>query len=354
MKSRSFLCSGAVAVALAGLATAQNVATFPSDHATIPNGSTSISWFPYSSGVSRQMIVYEAWDLPGLAGRTISRIGFRQDGNRASTARAIQVEVRMAHTDRTAANLLNNFANNYTLGAPTTVFGPALYNLPALTTMTTGQQIWLDLTTPFLFNGTDNLLVEFRVTANNNGNQQFTYYLDVGDTESPNRQGVPGCPHSGNQTATLDTRSVGVGANWLLDLRNAPANTLTFLLMAPAQQMPAAFSLQPFLPGVSSQCMGQIPVIGAGVLTTTTNSGGSYTWTIAIPNDRLRYNDSFITTQAAMLDLFSPGGIVVSNADEVQIGIAPAASILSSSGNATATTGAVYRNQGVVTLFDHN
>jgi hypothetical protein len=42
---------------------AQTSVVFPSTHATIPDGSSSIYWFPFSSGISRAQIVYEDWDL---------------------------------------------------------------------------------------------------------------------------------------------------------------------------------------------------------------------------------------------------------------------------------------------------
>jgi hypothetical protein len=47
-----------------------------------------------------------------------------------------------------------------------------------------------------------------------------------------------------------------------------------------------------------------------------------------------------------------PGGLVVSNADQIQFGIEPPASIVWSQGSASAATGIVYTNQGVVTLFN--
>jgi hypothetical protein len=171
---------------------------------------------------------------------------------------------------------------------------------------------------------------------------------------SPNRTGVAGCQHSGNQTATLDSRPTAIGSNWYLDLRNAPANSAAFCLIAPGATMPGPFSLQPFIPGIQASCQGQISLASVAVLSALTNSSGGYTWTTAIPNNRLLYNDFVVTSQVASLDFFSPAGVVVSNADEIQFGIDPACTIVSSQGSASATSGSIYANYGVVTLFEYN
>lgn len=69
-----------------------------------------------------------------------------------------------------------------------------------------------------------------------------------------------------------------------------------------------------------------------------------------VPNVR-GLNDLIVANQCAILDLFAPGGVVVSNGEQVQLGIDPAISIVYAQGSATATTGSVWRNYGVVTLF---
>lgn len=338
-----------LSLAIAGGLSAQTY-TFPSDHASIANGSSNTTFFPYARGVSRLQAVYEAWDLLIPANTAISRIGFRQDGNVASTGHAVQVEVLMGFTTNTAANLSTTFANNYT-GAMTTVFGPALFTLPNFTAAG-GGTVWLDLTTPFTYSPPpgQNLLVEWRVTANNNGNASFTYYLDRATFDSPVVSGPVGCPHSGNNTAVLTSQPAKVGGNWNLGLTRAPASSLAILLQNPGRQLTPAYPLTPFIPGISGACTGQVSLAGLYVNTASTNSSGSKTWSIAIPNNPA-LNDVFVTSQCAILDLFAPGGIVVSNGDQMQVGIDPAQSIVYSQGSATATTGTVSRNYGVVTLF---
>ncbi|MDO8349088.1 MAG: hypothetical protein Q7T30_02550, partial [Planctomycetota bacterium] len=62
-------------------------------------------------------------------------------------------------------------------------------------------------------------------------------------------------------------------------------------------------------------------------------------------------NDVTLSSQVASLDYFAPGGVVVSNGDQMQIGIDPAMSVIYSQGNATAASGSVWQHYGVVTHF---
>lgn len=332
----------------AGLS-AQTTYTFPSDHANIGNGATYSSNLPYAYGVSRVQAVYEAWDLLVPRSTSISRIGFRQDGTNASTGHALQLEVLMGYTNNTAANISATYASNYA-GAMTSVFGPALYTLPTLTSAG-GATIWLNLTTPFVYNppAGQNLLVEWRVTANNNGNAAFTYYLDAAQFVSQVTAGPAGCPHSGNNTAVLTSQPTAVSGYWSMYLSAAPASSFFFLLQS-VQPLTAAYPLSPFIPGIGATCTGQLPLNGLFVTTGSTNTGGAYSWSTLVPNRRV-LNDVIVSSQAAILDFFAPGGIVVSNGDQMQLGIAPAESFVYSQGSTTAASGSVAANYGVVTLF---
>lgn len=335
-------------VLAAGLA-AQTTYTFPSDHAAIANGTFSTSFFPYSYGVSRMQAAYEAWDMTVPTGSPIARIGFRQEGTNASTGHALQLEVLMGYTNLTAATLTNNYASNYA-GAMTSVFGPALYTLPNLTS-SGGQTVWLNLTTPFNYNPApgQNLLVEWRITANNNGNAAWSYYLDRANFNSPVVTGPTGCMHSGNNTAQLTSQPATVGGNWSLGLTRAPASSFVLLLQGLGTLTPP-YPLAAAIPGISPTCTGQLLPNGLHLSTALTNSGGGFTWTVRLPNSSW-LNDVQISSQCAILDFFAPGGMVVSNGDQMQIGIDPAQTILYSQGSTTAATGSVQRNYGVVTLF---
>lgn len=342
---------------LAASLVAQNVATFPSNHASITNGSSYNGGFPYSSGVSRMMAEFDAWDIGVPNGHQITAIGFRQDGSSASVSHIVQVEVRMGTTNNTAATVSSTFDSNYATG-PTTVYGPALYTLPTLSSSTTGSQVWLNLTTPFTYTAGTNLLVEWRITANNNGNASWPYYLDVGSYVSTITPGTAfNCPHSGNQTARMYSNSYGaaLGGTWYLYEDRGPASSLGFWLAQVNAPLVAPYSLAAIVPGIQNGCMGQLNLNAPLYVNTfTTNTGGSASWNFPVPNNRLLWNNAIVTSQAMVLDLFSPGGMVASTADQIQFGIDPAETVITSTGSATSTTGGVYRNYGMVTLFQYN
>lgn len=331
-------------------------AVFPSDHAAVSNGSGSQSWFPYSYGVSRMMALYESWDLGVPASHQITRIGFRADGTTIAYGKSLQLEVRMGTTDRTHSNMLSNFDNNY-LASPTTVFGPALFTMPDLNNVLNpnpnGPIIWLTLATPFTFDPSHNLLVEWRVYANNNGGAAFNYTLDSATFLSPIISGPLGCQHSGNQIPDLSSRPTKVGGSWIVDLYQGPANQPVIFFINVGLPLTPPFSLAPLFGGIPAACTGQVSPISLFSLPGTTGSSGYTNFIVPIPNDRT-FNDVTLSTQAFCFDFFSPGGLVVSNGDQMQIGIDPAMSVLWHQGNATNATGSVYQNYGVVTLFDHN
>ena len=341
----------AASLTFSAFATAQTVFTFPSDHANVA-GSTAAFSYPYSNGISRVMAVYESWDLGVAPGTAITRIGVRQDGTQTSVARSLQLEVRMGYTQRTADNLLNNYDNNYA-GAPQTVFGPALYALPALTNQQPGGQvIWLDLSTPFVYQPANgNLLVEWRVLANNNANQSFSYPLDRATFLSPVTNGFTvGCPNSAGGTATLTSQPTAIGDNWRIAVNGAPASSLVVIAVSPGVPLGSPFSLQALIPGIQPSCQGFLAG-GFEVFSATTNINGFYQWTVPVPDNRVAFNDFTISSQALILDFFSPGGIVVTNGDQVQFGIDPAMTLLWSTGNASAVTGNLTPNYGLITLF---
>jgi len=330
----------------------QGIAVFPSDHAAIPDGYSYTSWFPYSYGVSRMMAIYETWDLSVPAGRPITRIGFRQEGAVLSYGKQLQLQVLMGPTEKTHANADYVFANNY-FAAPTNVFGPAVFTLPDLGNPANpnpnGNMVWLTLTTPYTPVVGKNLLVEFRVLANNNGGAQFPYYLDVAGFDSPIVTGPAGCAHSGNQVPTLLSRPTQVGGYWYCDLYQAPANQLAVwcINLGPLQ---SPFPLSTMIPGIGAACTGQISLNGVITLATITSASGSESFYLSLPNDR-NLNDVILSSQVACLDYFSPGGVAVSNGDQMQIGIDPAMTVIYSQGSATAAFGSVYPNYGVVTSF---
>tara|TARA_R110002072_G_scaffold174303_5_gene329519 strand:+ start:15885 stop:16943 length:1059 start_codon:yes stop_codon:yes gene_type:complete len=344
------------ALLLGAVLVGQIDATFPSDHAVLLDGQGSQNWFPYSYGVSRMQAVYEAWDLNIPAGNQITRIGFRANGTTIAYGESLNLQILMGQTDETADSLTNNFAANY-FGAPTTVFGPGLFQMPDLNNVLNpnpdGPYIWVNLTTPFTFDPSKNLLVEWRVLANSNGGASFPYTLDRAAFVSPITTGPAGCQHSGGQTPSLTSQPTKVGGTWYNNLSQGPGNQPVILFINVGTQLAPQFPLATVFAGVDPSCFAQVSPVALFSLSGTTGNTGYKSFSVPIP-DNLAFNNFVISSQAFCFDFFSPGGLVVSNGDQVEIGADPAMSVLWNQGNATAPTGNVYRNYGVVTLFTHN
>ncbi|HEX5051897.1 MAG TPA: hypothetical protein VFZ65_09010 [Planctomycetota bacterium] len=342
----------ATCLPFAGVASlAQTTVTFPSDHANHSGQYVDYN-YPYSYGVSRILVLYESWDIGVAPGAAISRIGVRQHGVLTAASRSLQLEVRMGYTMRTSTDMLTNYDNNY-VGTPQTVFGPALFVLPQLVNTPPGEQVvWLDLTTPFVFQpASGNLLIEWRVIANNNSNSSFNYPLDRANFYSPVTSGTSvGCQHSGGQTATLTSNPTTIGSNWVIALSSAPASSPVGIVVTVGSPLVSGYSLAPVIPGIAPACMGYLQG-NLQLFGSTTNTSGYVQWSVPVPNDRLHFNDLTISSQALILDFFSPAGIVVSDGDQVQFGIDPAQTMLYSQGNVNSTTGSLWQNYGLVTLF---
>lgn len=337
---------------LGGTALSQNTTVFPSDHATIANGGEQTAGIPVSWGISRMAFVYDDHDLVIPAGRTITALGFRQDGSTASTGHTIQLELRIGPAATASTNTSGTFTNNQA-APPQTVYGPAPFVLPTFTTATSGAPLWVTLTTPYVYTG-GNLWVEWVVSGNSNGNTFFSYALDRALAEYPKVQGQQGCLNSANTRGLLQTGNAIVGGSLGTTLNAMPAGSLGILVAELSPLLPP-FSLAPLFPGIDPTCQAQVLLGPAGVALGYVAVAGGAGWTWPIPNN-LALNDVIVSSQAIGLDPPSPGGVVVSNATQIQIGIQPAASLVRADGpgSTTAAFGNVYTNWSPVTFFQHN
>lgn len=134
-------------------------------------GSSLTDVFPFAGTDGRRQFLYRATEL-GTRG-TISKVACRagpSDGGPAETG--INYTVMLSHG--TAATLGTDFAAN--LVSPVTVFN-GTFNLPAVAA---GDWIEIPFTTPFAYNGRDNLVLDIAGTGGTTGG--FACALDSATT----------------------------------------------------------------------------------------------------------------------------------------------------------------------------
>ncbi len=347
----------AAAVVTAGSAVSQNYTVFPSDHTGVgPNltlpGASYVASNPYWYGVARQMMFYDHWDLHIPNGRSISRIGFPRDPGLSSTGYGILLKVQMGQSTLSLANVSTTFATNFTT-TPTNVFANAtgaakIFTLPNLGTPGV-DTVWLPLDAPFTFNASQSLVVDFQVSANQNGNNAFNYYLDSAGVLSADTSIGQACMTSGGATPRLTSSSTYVGGNWALAISSAPSTTPMILFVGVAPQNPG-IALD--IIGMTGCLLSVDPQWTGGYVS---NSGGYYNWNFPVPNNRALFGGR-LYSQVAMLDVFANSfGWITSNGDDLQLGIQPQATLIyGGQGNAQATTGNLATNFGLITIFDHN
>ncbi len=335
----------------AALPAQQNVTVFPSDHAD-PNvtggnlpGSSWQNTFPFSAGVTRQMALYESFDLQIPDGRRITHVGFPRYTSIASTGVRIQLEIRMGHSTNDVQNIDATFANNY-VGTPQTVFTQKIFALPDLGTIGNAtDRVWVPLDTPFTVDRSRNLLVEYVVTANANSNSAFNYYLAWDNFLSPIRSYGQGCAGSSGNVSSLTSSNTAIGQNWRLTLRNGTANAASSLFVG-LQSIEPGISLTQFgAPGCSLLVQPLITVPAP------TSSSGGLSLSFPVPNDR-NLVGGHLYSQVVTPDLFANNaGLVLSNGDDLQLGIQPLVATVVARNSATAATGSVTRNFGGLSLF---
>jgi hypothetical protein len=342
---------------LAAPLAAQTTTVFPAEYAGVAEGPLNSPNQPLSNGVSRSMLVYDRAELAIPDGASITHVGFRQDATLTTmdAGRALQLEIRMGYTSRSPIAPSTTFETNYS-SPSTTVFGPALFTLPNLrdpqNPLPNGQ-FFIPLATPFLFlpPAGQHLVVEYRVAGNSGGGTSFNYRLDRADYHSPVVLGPAGCQHSGGQTPNLALGTVRVGSSLSVTLSTAPANSFAAIVVQPGGRLQTPFSLAPFVSGISPTCLGQVTPAGISTLSGVTSGQGGLSLTYSIPNIPA-LNDLFLPHQALVFDFFAPGGLVVSNGAEVQIGQKPQAALVAAQGPpSTTTTGSLTANYCPVSFF---
>lgn len=325
---------------------AQNRVVFPSAAAQTP-GATEERRFPFGNGVSRNMAVFESWDLGIPNGSQITSIGVRQRLGRTSPATGVQLEIYMGPAGVDVSTMSNRFDNNYESGVtPQLVFGPAIVNLPALSSSaTTAQDIMINLTTPYTFDATKNLVVEYRVLANSNGNGVFDYYLDQATFVSPTSQFGTACASSAGQLPVLSFTAAHIGGNLRARMTNAPASSFVYLNIDTV--------LGPSLNGAPFGAPGCTLYVPPVLVETRQQGGttGTTTFDLAVPYDPALYQLD-VYGQCLVADLFANSlGFVGSNGAQITLGARAAMGTVVRTGSLTSTTGSLRAFHGVVSVF---
>ncbi|MCA8969647.1 MAG: hypothetical protein KDC95_07685 [Planctomycetes bacterium] len=122
-------------------------------------------------------------------------LGLRQDNRFGNvTGLTVEIEVALSMTSYTAATLTNTFATNHT-ATPTTVINKKKIVLPNMGSAPTNPDTVLvsfPFDTPFPIIASQNLLVDVNQTGNSNNNSLTTYRLDAfnGDTTTTRLYGT--------------------------------------------------------------------------------------------------------------------------------------------------------------------
>lgn len=346
-----------------GFVLAQNTVVAPADYTTIEAESWS-SDLPFSGGITRYQVVYhrDYLLLPNAA--MITATGVRPDGLRSSTGQRIQLEIWFGHTTKfgvTGTNrLTSTFDTNYD-GSLTRVFDLKTVTLPNLTPPATPPSttpVMVTLDRPFTYDATRNLVVEYRVFANDNANNRFTYAIDTGFGMATNTRFGQSCPTSTGRLPTHLTtgpklHELAVSRGWRLFVSNGAASSPAAVFMGIDNSNSFGLPL-PF----------DLAVIGAPAcflnvelrlsMPVALDSSGALSTGITAPPDPRLYR-STIYTQVAMVDVFANNlGVITTNGASSTVGADYQLTSFAflAVGNANATVGNV-TTSGVVSLFQY-
>jgi hypothetical protein len=340
-------------VALATAAAAQTTTVFPWDHGT-REGYTYASNWPVSAGISRAQLIYSKWRTPIPNGAQISRVGIRPDVLGTGQGYQLQLEIWMAHSENIHSSASGTFANNYATPA-VRVFDQRIFSLPTMPAVPTGPNpnyVWFPLDRSFTYDRSKHLIVEYRISANSNGNAAFSYLIDYADYVSDTVTFGTACPTSGQRMPAMSTQPAHAGGSLSVTLSNAPASSAGAMLFGLSRTTWSGVPLPlPLAFLGAGTCSLQVSIdVTVPIMT---NTGGAFSAYVPVP-DVLALYGTWFHVQSAVGDLFAnPAGFVTSASAGSQIGVLPQATIISAVGSATAPTGSRAVNYGLVSLFEY-
>jgi hypothetical protein len=339
-------------LAAASSLSAQTTSIFPTDHGAIEGPSSA--GLPFGDGIARRQFVYLAGFVGVPHGAQITRIGFRPDALATDTGRRVQFQIQMGHGTQTLFTVSSLFAQNYS-SAPTVVFARRIVQLPNLVAAPPGpsnDKVWIQLDTPFTYDASQNLVVDFSISAIDNGNQAFPYRMDLPTWVADRSSFGTGCVQSDGRTPEITTQNGYVAGPWTVTLSRALPNSVYSLHVGAGTSswlgIPLPFPLDNLgAPGCS--LLVEFPV----VISRPTGSSGVDTLSANIPNDTVFYGLRFYA-QALIFDLFANNlGVVTSNGASTTIGALPQVVMVEAPGNANATAGGANYYRAPVTFFEH-
>ncbi|MCA8957416.1 MAG: hypothetical protein KDC87_15175 [Planctomycetes bacterium] len=338
---------------LSGTALAQNHAFTPAG-TRYWGGNYNNTW-PFSGASARYQQIHDAVDVAATNGRrplVIRGISFRPGGISPIVARQWDVQLTLGHTSVSSATITNSFTANFTT-TPTLVLPYKSVSVPAAPAGSTTAANPIAWTIPFAavfpyVPALGNLCWEWQ-SKNATSTTTFMDASKLPTAEAP--QIAPaygtGCTASGRSQPAAATLAP-VASNFEASLTNGPANAGAILwvgLRRDETTVPgwcAPFYLLP-----------SIAVSGSTDSTGTWKAG-------SVPVVSLHVTPyAEVYLQFGFADSTLPGGVGLSNLgiittrpNQASYVTRMASSITSGQGYENATTGTVYANSGLVTIFE--
>jgi hypothetical protein len=347
----SLILSFALMTGFTAQLSSQTVHIIPKDHAKAEGYNSGIS--PLSNGINRTMYIFDKWGVTVPNGGFIQKVGFRQDGFRAAAGKKIQVQIFMGHTIQPLDKVSSIFSKVYSTPRQE-VYTKKIYQLPTFSVppkAPSTQLIMLPLDKPFKYDATKNLVLEYVVHANSNGNKRFNYPTDLAKFISPSAVFGKGCLTSGSKSPLLKFSSSYIGGSLSAFLSNGPASSGGLIFYGLSNKkligtIPLPLSLD-FLGAKGCKLFVDIQL----PLAFSTSSSGSGVKRFLLPNDPKLYGIK-VFAQTLNLDLFANNaGYVTSNGASVVIGAFPPVARMYSA-SLSAKSSFVSRNWGDVHAFE--
>jgi len=302
-------------------------------------------------------MIYDKAELTIPANSSIHKLAYRQDSQTkvASTGYNVQLETLMCESAKNYSSVTGTFANNYS-GSPVTVFAKKIFAMPSMPSPTTAGPstvfLSLPLDTAFPYTKANNLLVEHRIYANNNGNASFSYYLDVDPFNTTATGFGAGCVNSSSKTASIASNTIGLGGSWQLSVTNTTPVAPTAVFIGASNTSWNSVAL-PFDLGILGAPGCKMLTDMALTIGGNSSVNGAYTTGFYTPADP-KLSGTKLYAQAASYDPFANNlGIATSNGVAVTFGFPARMSMVYSYGNVAATTGSLTAQHGLVTTFDY-